>query len=367
MCDDDICSVRDGRLKTISVFDSVGKVLVHDVTEINGNIFKGRAFKKGHVVTQEDIEHLLKLGKENLYVLSINDDEIHEDDAALRLAKALSGEGITFDEPKEGRINLTAIYDGLLKVDETRLLAFNEIGEVMCATLHNNTLVKNGQVVAGTRAIPLIINKSVVTIAEKICKTKNGKQNAVIEIKKLKKPKAGVVITGNEIYYRRKMDGFSHVIQSKISALNGEITDIFYCPDDVDMIRDRLNDLIQKGSNLLITTGGMSVDPDDVTRFAIKNLGAIDITYGASVLPGAMFLIGYVESNNKEALISNNLIPIIGLPACGMYHKVTIFDIILPRILAGEKIGRREIATMGHGGLCLGCKECRYPVCPFGK
>ncbi|MFQ3574779.1 MAG: molybdopterin-binding protein, partial [Thermodesulfovibrionales bacterium] len=201
-----------------------------------------------------------------------------------------------------------------------------------------------------------------IELAESLCLSHNGKQRGVIEVKRLKKPNVGLVITGNEIYYGRIKDAFSPVIRSKIEGYNGRIVDVYYCPDNIEIIKSRLLDLIQKGADLLITTGGMSVDPDDVTRFAIREIGAHDITYGSSVLPGSMFLIGYItSSSNKDP------IPIIGIPACGMYHKVTIFDIILPRILAGERIGRKEIAILGHGGLCLNCQECRYPICPFGK
>ena len=222
----------------------------------------------------------------------------------------------------------------------------------MCATLHNNTVVRRGQVVTGTRAIPLVVKRNVVEETERIAES-SGK---IIEVKEMRKPKVGVVITGNEVYYGRIKDAFAPVITKKIEEFDGGIVGIYYAPDDEGFIEARLIELIEAGADLLITTGGMSVDPDDVTRFAIRRLGAADITYGSAVLPGAMFLVAYLSS-----------IPILGIPACGMYHKITIFDLILPRILAGEKIGRKELAKLGHGGLCLNCKECRYPVCPFGK
>ncbi|HCL82081.1 MAG TPA: molybdopterin-binding protein, partial [Nitrospiraceae bacterium] len=186
-----------------------------------------------------------------------------------------------------------------------------------------------------------------------------GGQN-VIEVREFKKPKVGVVITGNEVYYGRIKDAFAPVITKKIKAFDGEMVGIYYAPDDEGFIEARLKELIEAGADLLITTGGMSVDPDDVTRFAIRNLGAEDISYGSAVLPGAMFLTAYVGPEEQR-------IPVLGIPACGMYHKTTIFDLILPRVLAGEKITRRELAELGHGGLCLNCKECRYPICPFGK
>jgi molybdopterin biosynthesis enzyme len=273
------------------------------------------------------------------------------------------GEGLAMQgEPKEGKISIIAAADGLLKVDSDALFDFNMLGEVSCATLHNNTLVKKGQIIAGTRAIPLVVKKQIVEEAVRIAETA-GK---VLKVVELKKPKAGIVITGNEVYYGRIKDAFAPVIKSKIEAFDGEIVGIYYAPDDEAHIEQRLRELITAGADLLITTGGMSVDPDDVTRFAIRNIGVSEITYGSPVLPGTMFLVAYLDQpeidNHKP-----DAIPIIGIPACGMYSKTTVFDIVLPRVLAGERLGRKELATLGHGGLCMNCEVCRYPVCPFGK
>lgn len=390
-------------VKTIPVQDAVGMVLAHDITEIRKDDFKGRAFKKGHIIREEDISHLQRLGKENLFVLNIAGDEMHEDDAAYALANALIGEGVKIEgEPKEGKINIIADRDGLLKINKNALIKFNMLGDVMCATLHNNTLVKKGQIVAGTRAIPLVVKRDIVKKAVEIAESARQSSKAVeqqssrnaadlsssgvIEVKELRRPKAGVVITGNEIYYGRIKDAFAPIIRKKIEMFKGDIIGIYYAPDNEELIESRLRELIDAGADLLITTGGMSVDPDDVTRFAIRKLGATDITYGSAVLPGAMFLVAYiraVEQKSSRAIgnsrndtsattlpihpFTHSPIPILGIPACGMYHKTTIFDLILPRVLAGEKIGRYELAELGHGGLCLNCKECRYPICPFGK
>lgn len=340
-------------MKAIPVQQAVGTVLAHDITEIRPGEFKGRAFKKGHIIREEDVCHLQRLGKEHLFVLHVAEDEIHENDAAYAIAKALMGDGVAIKgEPKEGKISIIAERDGLLKIDRDALLAFNMLGEVMCATLHDNTVVKRGQTIAGTRAIPLVVKKNVVESAVAI----GAKARPIIEVKEIKKPKVGIVITGNEVYHGRIKDAFAPVITKKIEEIGGELVGVYYAPDDKAFIVDRLRELLNAGADLLITTGGMSVDPDDVTRFAIRELGAGDITYGSAVLPGAMFLIAYLYA-----------IPIIGIPACGMYAKTTIFDLILPRILAGERIGRKEVATLGHGGLCMKCDVCRYPVCPFGK
>ncbi len=360
---------RDG--KKLPLRDAVGTVLAHDITEIRPGEFKGRAFKKGHVVRKEDLCHLQRLGKENLYVLDILEADMHEDEAALSLATALMGEGVKIaGEPREGKVNIVAARDGLLKIHKEALFEFNMVGDVICATMHNNMLVKQGQIVAGTRAIPLVVKRSIVDeavrIAEKVqsapvegIRGQAGcgvRKRGVVEVKDIRKPKVGVVITGNEVYYGRIQDAFAQVIKKKINAIGGGIVGLYYAPDDETFIEERLRELLNAGADLLITTGGMSVDPDDVTRFAIRKFGAREITYGAPVLPGSMFLVAYAGD-----------LPILGIPACGMYADTTIFDLVLVRILTGERIGRKELAELAHGGLCLKCEVCRYPVCPFGK
>ncbi|MDO8747309.1 MAG: molybdopterin-binding protein [Thermodesulfovibrionales bacterium] len=394
-----MCDIQDSDtknrlgVKTISVTEAVGTVLAHDITEIKKDEFKGRAFKKGHIIKKEDIPHLQKLGKDNLFVLNIGADDMHEDEVAYALAKALMGEGVAIEgEPKEGKMSIIAERDGLLKVDKNALTQFNMLGEVMCATLHSNTPVKKGQLVGGTRAIPLVVKKGIVeeavAIGEKARKhgSTEVRNTGIIDVKEIKKLKAGIVITGNEVYYGRIKDAFAPVITKKMQEYGCEIVGIYYAPDDEEFIVARLRELVEAGAELLITTGGMSVDPDDVTRFAIRKLGAGDIVYGSAVLPGAMFLVAYLEKQvfseaveqRDEKITSSPItpftsakggspIPILGIPACGMYHKTTIFDLILPRVLAGEIIGRKELAELGHGGLCLNCKKCVYPMCPFGK
>jgi molybdenum cofactor synthesis domain-containing protein len=344
--------------KIVPVTEAVGLVLSHDITEIRPGEFKGRAFKKGHIVREEDISHLQRLGKEHLFVLEIKEDEIHENDAALAIANALAGDGVKIEgEPSEGKINLIAARDGLLDVKQEALLEFNMLGDVMCATVHKNTVVKKGQLVAGTRAIPLVVKRDIVEQAVKTAQDAYG----ILSVKEMRKPEAGIVITGNEVYYGKIKDAFEPVIRKKIKDAGGDVIGVRFAPDDTKIIEESIRELIASGADLIITTGGMSVDPDDVTRFAIRNLGVEEFIYGSPVLPGSMFLVAYASLRTSE------LIPILGMPACGMYASITVFDLILPRILAGEKISRKEIAELGHGGLCLKCDPCRYPVCPFGK
>lgn len=375
--------------KTIPLEKAVGTILAHDITEIRKGEFKGRAFRKGHVIRHEDVCHLQRLGKENLFVLEVAEDEMHEDDAAYAVAQALMGEGVGIKgEPREGKITLIAERDGLLSINREALLQFNMLGDVMCATLHDRTVVKKGQEIAGTRAIPLVAKRDLIQKAVDIAQKgkglgDRGQESGIISVKEMRRPKAGIVITGNEVYNGRIKDAFAPVIAEKIRATGGEVVGIYYAPDDESFIEVRLRELLNAGADLLISTGGMSVDPDDVTRFAIRNLGATDITYGSAVLPGAMFLVAYLNNSNGLSVMSNELkkkeevlspithhpspITILGIPACGMYARTTIFDLILPRVLAGERIGRRELAELGHGGLCMNCEVCRYPVCPFGK
>jgi len=359
-----MCDIRDEiktkgiATKVVPVNEAIGMVIPHDITEIRPGEFKGRAFKKGHIVREGDISHLQRLGKEHLFVLEIKEDEIHENDAALAIANALAGDGVKMEgEPSEGKINLIAARNGLLYVKQEALLKFNMLGDVMCATVHNNTVVKKGQLVAGTRAIPLVVKRDIIEQAVKTAQDAHG----VLSVKEMRKPVAGIVITGNEVYYGKIKDAFEPAIRKKIKDAGGDVIGVRFAPDDAKTIGESIRELIASGADLIITTGGMSVDPDDVTRFAIRNLGVEEFTYGSPVLPGSMFLVAYLSAE------AGKLIPILGMPACGMYAGITVFDLVLPRILAGEKIGRREIAELGHGGLCLKCDQCRYPVCPFGK
>jgi len=340
-------------LKSVPVEKSVGMVLPHDITEIVKDVKKGVAFKKGHIIRAEDIAHLKQLGKDNIYIISLTASEIHENEAALILARCLSGHGVEYlNNPAEGKIALKAGIDGLLRINKESLYRFNMLGEVMCATLHDNTPVEKGETVAATRLIPLVAPRELIAEAEKIALS----STPVIEVLSLQKLKIGLVITGNEVFYGRIEDRFEEVLRAKAKALGSEILLVRRAPDDKAVIAHEIGECIAHGAELIVTSGGMSVDPDDVTREGILAAGATDVAYGTPVLPGAMFLSGMIGT-----------VPVLGLPACGMYHKVTVFDLVLPRILTGEKIGRHEFAELGHGGLCRNCKVCQYPICNFGK
>ena len=340
-------------LKKVKLEEAVGTRLAHDITEIRPGEFKGAAFQKGHTVCNEDLCHLKKQNKNNLYLIDLEDDEIHENQAASILADALAGEGIVWrDEPHEGKINLRAATDGLFKVNTTALAAFNMVDEVMCATLHNHTLVKKGEKVAATRAIPLVMKRVHIERAAAIAR-QNG---AMLAVKSLRQANVGLVITGNEVFQGLIEDRFAPVLKEKVIDLGSKVDAITFAPDDAKLISQAIGNHLENGCDLIMLSGGMSVDPDDVTRKGIQMAGATEMNYGSAVLPGAMFLAAYIGD-----------IPLLGVPACGLYHRITVLDLVLPRILAGETIGKADLAFLGHGGLCKDCEECVYPHCPFGK
>ncbi|MEJ8553961.1 molybdopterin-binding protein [Tepidibacter sp. Z1-5] len=338
-------------MKKISVHDAIGHVLCHDITQIIPGEIKDRAFKKGHVIKEEDVKVLLSLGKDNIYVWEKKEGYLHENEAAKRLTKLAAGMGLEFSDVKEGKINFIAKYDGLLKINTDLLLKINLLDEIIIATRHNNYPVKKGDKLAGTRVIPLIIDEKKIIEAEKIA---NGK--TIVDVIPYNKVNVGIVTTGNEVYHGRIKDAFGPIIRKKVENYGCNVIDQKIVYDDTEKICDAIKDLIDKGAQMVICTGGMSVDPDDLTPSAIKKTGANIISYGAPVLPGAMFLLAY-----------NGDIPILGLPGCVMYAKTTIFDLVLPRVLSQDKITIEDLAGYGHGGLCLECSECTYPQCSFGK
>ena len=337
-------------MKKIRLREAVGSKLGHDITEIRPGEFKGPAFRKGHTVCDEDLCHLQRLGKNHLYIIDLAKDEIHENEAA---AKALAGKGITWkDQPREGKIKLLAEIDGVLVVNTAALAAFNMVEEVMCASLHNHTLVKTGEQVAATRAIPLVMKRTPIERAAAMAR----QTGSVFEVRALRSAKVGLVITGNEVYHGLIEDRFAPVLKGKMEALGSEVIALDFAPDEPRAIARVIRSHLDRGCDLLLLSGGMSVDPDDVTRHGIRLAGATEFHYGAAALPGAMFLVAYLGE-----------VPLLGVPACGLYHRITVLDLVLPRILAGEQIGKKELAFLGHGGLCRDCPDCRYPTCSFGK
>ena len=339
-------------MKCIETKDAVGHVLCHDLTQIIKDQYKGARFQKGHVVQPEDIPVLLSMGKEHLYVWEMTEGMVHENDAAERLLALCANDHVERSAVKEGKIELTAACDGLFRVDSRRLLAVNSGDEVMIATRKGNTAVRKGDKLAGMRVIPLVIREEVLHAAEEA-----AGDTPLLELLPYVKKTAAIVATGSEVKNGLIQDTFTPVVRDKLAAYGIETVSVLYSGDGVDNVANAIAEARQTGADLILCTGGMSVDPDDNTPGGIRQSGARIVTYGAPVLPGAMFLLGYFEDDT----------PIMGLPGCVMYAGTTIFDLALPRIAAGVEMTRTDFAVMGEGGLCLGCRPCHWPDCPFGR
>lgn len=341
-------------MKLIRTEDAVGSVLCHDLTQIIKGVTKDAVFRKGHIVQPEDIPVLLSIGKEHLYVWEADESMLHENDAARILVDLCKSEGMSESAVKEGKIELAAAVDGLFKVDSKRLQLVNSFGQMMIATRHGNTPVHKGDKLCGTRIIPLVIEKEKMQRVQELCGAE-----PLLKLLPYKIKRAAVLATGSEVFHGRIKDTFTPVIEAKLAEFGVEVIHKEILDDAPEQITAAIKKAIEeKGAELVLCTGGMSVDPDDQTPLAIKNTGARIVSYGAPVLPGAMFLLAYYG----EAQV-----PVLGLPGCVMYAKRTIFDLALPRVLARDIITAEELAALGEGGLCLNCDVCTYPACGFGK
>ena len=339
-------------MKLIKTEEAVGHVLCHDLTQIIKDQYKDARFRKGHVVTEEDIPVLLSMGKEHLYVWEMTPGMLHENDAAERLYALCANAHMDRSEVKEGKIELKAACDGLFLVNSEKLIAVNTVEDIMIATRKGGTTVRKGDKLAGMRVIPLIIPE------EKLQAAKQAAGDApLLELKPWVRRTAAIVATGSEVKKGLIQDTFTPVVKDKLAAYGIETISIAYSGDGVENVAGAVAEARATGADVILCTGGMSVDPDDNTPGGIKASGAKIVTYGAPVLPGAMFLLGYYEDGT----------PVMGLPGCVMYAGATIFDLVLPFVAADVPVTRRQIVALGEGGLCLGCKPCHWPICPFGK
>ena len=338
-------------MKLMRTEDAIGQVLCHDITQIIPGVKKGPVLQKGHITAPEDVPVLLSVGKEHVYIWEKDDTRFHENEAARILCEMSRNDYMDASEPSEGKIELTAQVDGLFTLDRQRLYAVNSLGEMMIATRHAGP-VKKGDKLAGMRVIPLVIEKEKMAVARE-----TAGDTPLLTLTPYRALKVGLVTTGSEVYYGRIQDQFTPVIKAKLAEYGAEVTHHVLLPDDHAAVTEKIKEFLADGVDMVLCTGGMSVDPDDKTPLAIKNAGVNVVTYGAPVLPGAMFLLSYTDDGR----------PVCGLPGCVMYAKRTIFDLVLPYLAAGVPVTREQIAAYGEGGLCLNCKVCTWPNCGFGK
>jgi hypothetical protein len=337
-------------MKMIKTSDAVGMALCHDVTRIIVGKEKGRLFKKGHIITEEDIPVLLDIGKNHVYVYDLGDGYVHENDAAARMAEAMCKDDIELSEVSEGKISFRAEYDGIFKVNKQAILKLNSQDDICVAVITPDKIVRRGALLGGCRVIPLAVKQEQIELFENTA----AEYKDIIKVLPFQPFKIGIVTTGEEIRSGRIQDGFGSVLRNKAEETGSQIIGQVFPGDNAQRIKEAILDFFEQGANMVEVTGGMSVDPDDVTPSAIRACGGEIVTYGAPVLPGAMFMLSYLDGK-----------PILGLPSCVMYAGRTIYDLIVPRIIAGEKIEKEDIVSLAIGGQCCGCEVCHYPDCGF--
>ncbi|MCD6364054.1 MAG: molybdopterin-binding protein [Synergistetes bacterium] len=338
-------------IKKVKIEDAIGLPLAHDLTQIIPGKFKGPRFRVGHVISPEDIDILRSMGREYIYVIELSDNEVHENDASLALAQAIIGDNLRISEPVEGKVSIFSECSGLIKINREAVKEINMLGDYVLSTVHGNIPVWSGQLIASVKLIPLIGKRKDLHEAIEIAQ----RFKPLIHLKPYLLKRASLIITGKEVYEGRIKDAFEPTLRKKLLNYGVDVINVGIFPDDPSRIAEAIVSFA-RDSDILICTGGMSVDPEDMTPTAIKRAGVNVERYGFPLLPGAMTLLGYLDKK-----------PVIGIPAAAIYYETTAFDIILPRLLAGERVTFEDIAELGYGGLCWLCDICHFPCCPFGK
>ena len=337
-------------MKKIKVEEAIGRQLCHDITAMRDG-FKGAAFKRGHVIRAEDIPSLLDIGKRTVFVWEENAGEIHEEDAALRMAAMAPAAGARYTAPSEGKVVLMAERRGLFRVDMALLNALNAIEDITISTLPDHYPVEVGARLASMRIVPLVTKEERIVRAEELCSGRD-----LFRLLPYRDKKIGVMITGSEVYSGRIQDKFEAVVREKMNRYPAEILGVSICDDDLEMITGAARGYLERGADFLIFTGGMSVDPDDLTPTAIRSLGAEIVSYGVPAQPGNMTLVAYLGG-----------VAVLGIPGSAISLPTTMFDVLLPQVFSGEKFTKADLIRLGEGGLCQLCKGCHFPNCTFGR
>ena len=338
-------------MKKISIFEAVGETLCHDMTAILESGFKGVRFRRGHVITKEDIPHMLDIGKTQIFVWDPDKDEVHEDDAARSLVEVMCGDNLAYTGPSEGKFQITSEIDGLFKVNSDALRLINSVEDYTIATRRGYSPVSKGEKLCGARIVPLVTKRENVEEAVRLAK----ENYPVFSVMPYTLKKVGAIITGSEIFNGRIKDAFEPILRDKLSNFGTDLSRVTICDDKLDMIKEVIASYIDDGIELVLLTGGMSVDPDDLTPTAIRETGAQLITQGVPMQPGNMLTIAYLGGT-----------ALVGVPGASMHSPVTSLDVFLPRIMAGDRVSKDDIAVLGEGGFCMACKNCTYPLCSFG-
>ncbi len=335
--------------KTVKIDDAVGKILMHDITQVIPEKYKGPAFRKGHIIRKEDVEVLRMLGKEHIFVFDILQDEYHENDAG-ELFKSFAGNNVYTKGPTEGKVTFYSQVNGLVKIDKNIVNKVNLLNNIAFTTIHSCVPVKKDDSFAGIRIIPLSMKKEIVDKALSYAETPPLSVTPFVE------KKVGLIVTGNEVASGKIKDAFGPIIKQKLQEYNSKLINYIILKDDMEQITEQILEMKKNGCELIILTGGMSVDPDDTTKLAIRNAGVEVVHYGTPVLPGNMFMVGYLKG-----------VPVLGVPAAAVFFKITVLDLFLPYIFSNTKISKNDLLNKGYGGFCRHCAICNFPYCAFGK
>lgn len=337
-------------MREVPVHEAVGLVLGHDITEISvERRVKQRAFRRGHRLAHDDIARLLDLGKSTVFIHDPDDTDVHEDDAAMLVAPAAAGDGVRHDpEPCEGKVTFTAERSGVLRVDAERLLAINSLAIPALPTLPTNYPVRQDQTVAAFRIIPLTCERAVIdAVLAQLTEPLLRVDPYIVR-------SAGVLVTGTEVFEGRITDGFIPRLERTLAGYDVPVTARAVAPDDRALIRAEIERLTA-ACDLVLVTGGTSVDPDDITVQAMADAGVSIAVKGMPVQPGNNFTVGYRDGT-----------PVCAVPAASLHYRATALDLLLPRILAGERLTVAQIAAFGLGGLAQPTTDDHFPDTTFG-
>jgi len=336
------------KVSTISIEDAVGLPLAHDLTQVDAERqTKGARFRRGHLLAPEDLPVLRKMGRLNLSVLDLEEGEVHEDEAARSLADALCGEGLEIEGPEEGRCRLVSTRKGVARFDPEMVKRVNLDREWSFGTCPANAIVKPGSTVAAFRILPLALKRASLERAVR--------ESSPFSVRPFLPLGVGLVTTGSEIKAGLVKDAVCGKLLRKLEELGGSFAGQRFCGDGAEEIRESVRELLHAGADIVICTGGMSVDADDRTPEAIRSVADEVLFRGVPAMPGSNLMLARAGESW-----------VVGAPACAAHDERTALDRLLIALFAGlgEEI---DVKNWGIGGLCSRCRVCSFPDCDFAR
>lgn len=320
------------KVEKLPLRQAVGHILLHNQIGPDGR----KVLKKGHRLASSDLPALQALGREQVYVAVLADDDIGENEAARRLGDVVAGPGLKTSTATTGRVNLIAASAGLVKINRQGLLAFNDSPGITLATLTHNTPVQPKKMVGTIKIIPYAVPRPRLEAAEAVAR----RENPLVAIKPFTVRQAVLITTGSEPARSKVVDAFTPPLQNRLSGYNTALAAGPHVPEDEQAIAAALQQTLNEGAEMVIIAGETSImDPDDITPRAIKAAGGSIVHYGVPAEPGNLLLLAY-----------HGPVPIVGAPGCARSKNYNVVDMVLPRLAAGERLTRRDLIELGHGG-----------------